>query len=152
MVQSLGRVFVHVVFATKLRRPSPALLMPTIAELNEYMAGILDNLGCPPVWVNGYLEHMHPFFVLSRTLAISRVVGELKTASTKWVRERVPGSSDFEWQRGYAAFSVSPGRVERTRKYIEGQEAHHRRKAFLNEIRGMLLKAGAEFDERLWSE
>jgi len=134
MGHSLRRVLVHLVFSTKHRLP----LLKTDGDLqtclNLFMAGVLKNLGCSPIMVNGYLDHMHPFFVLSPTVCLSDVVETVKAASTKWLRKQGGDLEFFAWQRGYAAFSVSPLRAEKTRRYVRNQRAHHERTTYLEEL------------------
>jgi hypothetical protein len=49
---------------------------------------------------------------------------------------------DFEWQKGYGAFSVSPSLLETVRNYIRNQEHHHRTRTFEVEFLALLTKAG----------
>jgi len=122
-----------------------------MVEVNAYIFEVLRRLGCTPIIVNGHENHLHPFIRLDRSSSLSRIVSETKVASTIWIKERFPDCSDFQWQRGYAAFSVSPGRIEPTRRYIANQEAHHRNLRYEDELLRLLKAAKAEFDERyLW--
>jgi hypothetical protein len=59
-----------------------------------------------------------------------------------------PHNPRFSWQAGYAAFSVSQSNVEGVQKYIEGQEEHHRKMTFQDELRTLFKRHGIEFDER----
>lgn len=72
---------------------------------------------------------------------------ELKKASSFWVAEEL-GIQGFRWQEGYAAFTVSASSAESVRKYIAGQEEHHRVKTFRDELVEFLRKSGVEYDER----
>jgi hypothetical protein len=56
--------------------------------------------------------------------------------------------SEFAWQEGYAAFTVSASVIDEVRRYIENQEEHHRERDFLEELRIMLRRSGVKFDER----
>jgi len=57
----------------------------------------------------------------------------------------------FQWQAGYAGFSVSQSNVENVRQYIENQAEHHRRLTFQDELRALFRRHGVEYDERyLW--
>ena len=47
---------------------------------------------------------------------------------------KTKGVSDFIWQIGYGAFSVSSSKVDVVRKYIENQQEHHRKKTFIEEV------------------
>ena len=55
---------------------------------------------------------------------------------------------DFEWQGGYAAFSVSASRLAEVKKYIANQEHHHRKMNFQDELRTLFRKHDVEWDER----
>ena len=57
-------------------------------------------------------------------------------------------SQSFQWQNGYAGFSVSQSNVEEVRNYIEKQADHHRRMTFQDELRALFKRHGIEFDER----
>lgn len=84
-----------------------------------YCIGVLKNQGCIPLQVGGYDDHLHLLFSLSRTLAISKLVEELKTDSSKWMKTKdVP---HFAWQNGYAVFSVAQGDAERVVQSIRTQ-------------------------------
>jgi putative transposase len=64
------------------------------------------------------------------------------------MKTRAPDLSRFSWQNGYGAFSVSPLEREALCGYIDGQEAHHRKRTFQEEYRAFLKKYGIEYDER----
>ncbi len=60
-------------------------------------------------------------------------------------------NQEFEWQGGYAGFSVSQSNVEEVKRYIINQEEHHRTMTFQDELRALFAKHGIEFDERyIW--
>jgi len=50
------------------------------------------------------------------------LIRELKRDSSKWIKDENPRLSDFYWQQGYGAFSVSPSHVDALIKYIDNQE------------------------------
>ena len=55
---------------------------------------------------------------------------------------------DFAWQSGYGAFSIGFSQVGAVRRYIAGQEEHHRRYTFQEEFRRMLARYDVAYDER----
>jgi putative transposase len=57
-------------------------------------------------------------------------------------------TKEFSWQEGYGAFSVSSSNLDRVTRYIQNQEAHHRKLSFEEEYRAILKKHGVEFDPR----
>ena len=147
MPQSLANVLIHLIFSTKNREPVIRRdLSPT---LHGYVVGILDNLGSPSIQTGGTCDHVHVLFSQSRTLAIAKVVEEVKKSSSKWMKGRGVGA--FAWQAGYAVFSVSESQKAAAVRYIQRQEAHHRRVGFQEEMREFLVRHGVSYDERyIW--
>ena len=147
MPQSLSAVYIHLVFSTKERRP---FLRDTSvrAALHAYMGGISKTLECPPLIVGGVDDHVHLLCRFGRTISQAEWVKEVKRISNGWLKEHGPEYSDFEWQGGYADFSVSQSNLEQVRQYIAGQEEHHRKMNFQDELRALLRRHEIEFDER----
>ncbi len=101
--------------------------------------------------VGGVEDHVHILARLNRTIAQADWVKELKRVSSRWLKERGREYADFQWQGGYAIFSVSASNLEKVRDYIARQEEHHRKVGFQEELRALLRKHEMEFDERyLW--
>ncbi len=78
----------------------------------------------------------------SRTISIADLVSELKTSSSKWLKERSPDLAKFSWQRGYGSFSIGPRDLDAVIQYIDNQEEHHRTKTFQDEYRIFLWQYG----------
>jgi hypothetical protein len=85
---------------------------------------------------------------MSKNWKLSEFIRELKRDSSKWVKMQGEDLKNFYWQRGYGAFSVSPGHVELLKEYIANQEAHHRSETFQEELRRICAKYGIQVDER----
>ena len=76
---------------------------------------------------------------------------DLKANSSKWIHTEFPEISDFGWQTGYGAFTVSGTHIDHLKIYIAGQEEHHRRITFKEEYLQLLKEHGIEYDERyIW--
>ena len=73
---------------------------------------------------------------------------ELKRVSNLWFKEQSNDYADFQWQGGYADFSVSQSNLEQVIEYITNQEDHHRTMTFQDELRTLLRRHHIEFDER----
>jgi REP element-mobilizing transposase RayT len=87
-------------------------------------------------------DHVHALIDLPTSLGIEDAMHLLKGASSHWINEQglVPGK--FGWQRGYGAFSVSQSLVPEVCDYIATQEEHHRKLAFVDELRLLVTKYG----------
>ena len=147
MPQACARVVLHLVFSTKGR--APYLQNAEVrANLYKYMAGILKEIGCPAILINGVADHVHVLCNLSRTISIADLHKELKGSSSKWMKDQGPEYQGFSWQAGYGAFSVSQSKVEQVRLYVANQEEHHRRITFQEELRALCMRHGIQLDER----
>jgi REP element-mobilizing transposase RayT len=146
MPQSLARLHVHLIFSTKNREP---LLSDTVRDsLHRYVATVLQDFGCPAVLMNSVNDHVHILLELGRTAAVSDVVEQVKTISSKWIKTQGAEFARFAWQAGYGAFAVSESNVQAVRDYIASQQEHHRTKTFQEEYRAFLERHHVAFDER----
>jgi len=149
MPQSLSKLYVHLAFSTKHREP--LILSPTRGQLHAYLATVLTNLDSQAIKVGGTSDHVHALFRLSKNFSPAKIVEEIKTSSSKWIKTQGRAYSNFHWQSGYGGFSVSPSDVDTVVEYIGQQEAHHRVVTFQEEYRKLLQSYGIEFDERyMW--
>jgi len=146
MPQSLAKIYIHLIFSTKNRE---RVLSDEIRpDLHAYLGGILNGLGCSPIEINTEPDHAHLLFAMTRTETLSNVVGQIKKSTNDWLRARGPQFTNFFWQGGYGAFSVSQSSVEEVREYIRTQREHHQRTSFQDEFRAFLKRYEIEFDER----
>jgi putative transposase len=145
MAQSLSSILIHLVFSTKNREP---IIAPEIeSNLHAYMASIFHGCKSLSLLIGGTADHIHALFALSRTLALSDLVEEVKTSSSKWVKTNGTAFRNFHWQSGYGAFSIGQSNVQQVKSYIAGQKEHHRRKTFQDELRILLRKYEVAYDE-----
>ncbi len=149
MPQSLSNIVLHIIFSTKDRQ---AFITPDLApKLHAYLATTARNLGGECYRAGGVSDHVHLALQLPRTLTTAKLVETLKSSSSKWAKEQSPQLTDFTWQRGYGAFSVSPSQLMKLTDYIDRQEEHHRQRSFQDEYRSLLKKLKIPYDEKyLW--
>ena len=145
MGQSLVKNYIHIVFSTKHRINIIDDIIDD--ELHRYLGGICNNLECQVIKVGGYTDHVHVLCMLSKKISLVKLLGELKSHSSKWVKTLGPKYHNFYWQDEYGAFSVNPADVQVVVKYIENQKEHHSKQTFQDEYRAFLRGHGVEFDE-----
>jgi REP element-mobilizing transposase RayT len=104
MAQSLSNVLLHIVFSTKNRQPW--INVDIEEELFKYIAGTCQNLDCPSHKIGGADDHIHIACSLARTMAISKLLEEIKTSSSKWMKTKGDEYAEFAWQNGYGEFSI----------------------------------------------
>ena len=109
MTQSFAKRVVHVVYATKNREP--VLAQSIRQDLYDYTAGILNTMDCLPVAIGGTNDHVHVLVQMSRTIAVAKMVEDMKRGSSRWMKTRGAVFQGFSWQGGYGAFSVSESQL-----------------------------------------
>jgi REP element-mobilizing transposase RayT len=146
MPQSLVKNYLHITFSTKDRYP---LIDQNIQEeLFSYLGGICKNLECNPVKVGGYSDHVHILCLLSRKIALMKLVEHLKVYSSKWVKTKGQQYQKFYWQHGYGGFSVHHTQIHAVNNYITQQNVHHRKTSYKEEYRNFLKEYDIKYDER----
>jgi len=146
MGQSLVKNYLHIVFSTK---HCQKLIDENIeGELYAYLGGICKRLACQPVKVGGHSDHVHILCLLSKNLMLAKLLEEVKSHSSIWMKTKGDLYKNFYWQDGYGAFSVNPSEVDVVVDYISRQKEHHLTRSFQEEYRAFLKKYGVEYDER----
>lgn len=129
----------HVVFSTKNRAPLIRNLEPLIKNLR----GIARNKNIDVLAAGGTQNHMHLLLRIPPVRSVSESIRDLKANSSRYMSET---SGHFAWQDGYAAISVSPSQVDAVRAYIDGQEQHHAKRTYEQEITVLLEKSGIPYE------
>ncbi len=141
MPHALISNLVHCTFSTKGRVES----ISDPATLARYFGGVAKGKGIPLIIAGGTRNHVHVLIALPAAMQLSRAIQELKGNSSRWLNQR---GTDFAWQEGYAAFSVSPTSKRAVMRYIANQEQHHAKTSFEEELLKMLKQSGIEYDSR----
>lgn len=146
LMGSFTQLNYHVVFATKFRnrvlaRSNDSLLYNYIGGIVGGFSGVLDSGG-------GVEDHVHLLVNIPAKIAVSDAIRSIKSNSSRWLNEQTWNTKDFEWQKGYGAFTVSFSQMDRVRSYIANQEEHHQRLSFQQEYINLLKKHDIDFDLR----
>jgi putative transposase len=149
MPQSFGALYFHLIFSTKNRIP---LITPELQpRLYEFIGGTLSKRKCCLLAASGIADHIHLLASLSRESSVADTIRDIKSISSGWIHTEFPRSSDFAWQSGYAAYSVSYSNLDSVRIYLANQAEHHRIKSFQQEYIEFLTRHDMEYDERyIW--
>jgi len=146
MANTYTQIYIQVVFAVQGRQN---LIRPgRKEELQKYLTGIVTRQGQKLIAINCMPDHTHVLIGLKPNLALSDLVGDLKTGSTNHINENhwVPGR--FSWQEGFGAFSYSQSQLGEVVRYVQNQEKHHARKGFREEYLAFLKKYEIAFQEK----
>ena len=128
MGQSLVKNYIHIVFSTKHRQPFIDEAIEN--ELHAYLGGICKNLECYPIKIDGYTDHVHILCMLSKKIALMKLLEEIKSHSSKWIKTKGDEYKSFYWQDGYGAFSVNPSEVNVVINYMPNKKSITKREHF----------------------
>ncbi len=144
MGHTYSNLLVHVVFSTKRR--ASMIRADVRTRLYEYLAGVAREEFGRAVEIGGTEDHLHALISLRTDVSMADAMRKWKGLSSGWVHKTFPRYGEFGWQDGYAAFSVSASAVDSVRAYIAGQELHHRKMSFAEELRAFLDRHGVGYD------
>jgi len=151
MAQSLSKLYVHIVFHTKNNLIK--IRKEDRQELYAYMGAIIKDNNSIPIIINGVDDHVHAFLIMSKNIALAKLVEEIKRHSSRWIKTKGRHYKQFSWQGGYGGFSGSPSMHDKTRDYIMNQEEHHKKASFKEEYLQFLNEYGVEYNENyLWTD
>ena len=146
MAHTYHQIYLQTVFAVKYRE---AVLDK---KWRSTVWGVIGNLinesKCKTLIVNGVEDHVHCFLGLKPVVPVSELMKTVKGKSSKYINDNKLTKEHFEWQDGYGVFSYGQSQIDRVYKYIQNQEAHHKKQTFLDEYLEFLKKFKIEYDEK----
>ena len=146
MASTLVKLYVHIIFHVKTT--SPKLRGDDLDRVFQYIGGIVRGMDGIPLAVGGMNDHVHILTTLPKQTTLSDFVRNIKSESSRWIKDVYKAYNGFSWQNGYGAFSVSSSAIDKTVEYIGSQAEHHRKRTFREEYKMFLEAYGIEFDER----
>jgi REP-associated tyrosine transposase len=123
------RLYLHLVWPTKYRKHILGEKLTPVVE--SKILEVCQTKQYQLFVVKAAVDHMHVLLGMRPTQAVSDVVRDLKSNSSAAAFATFSRLSeiikmDVLWAEGYRAESVSPGELERVRRYIVSQVEHHR--------------------------
>ena len=146
MASTLTKIDIHLIFHVKTT--SVPIKTDDLRRAFSYIGGIIKETGGLPLEIGGMPDHIHILTSLPKTVSLSDFVQIIKSNSSKWIKTLGDSYHQFSWQEGYGAFSVSPSLIDKTVKYIRGQEEHHKKRTFKEEYILFLESYGIQYDEK----
>ncbi len=144
MAGTYSRIYIQAVFCVQDR--SCLLRHEWRTEIFKYMSGIITNKGHKAIIVNGVEDHVHAFFGLKPSAAVSDLVRDIKNNSSRFINENQWLRGKFSWQQGYGAFSYAHSQLDAVYNYVLNQEAHHKKRSFREEYQELLKKFDVEYE------
>jgi REP element-mobilizing transposase RayT len=146
MANTYTQIYIQVVFAVQDRLC--LIHGERKEELQQYMTGMVTRQGQKLLAIHCMPDHTHILIGLKPSLALSDLVGDIKTGSANYIDRKCWYPGKFAWQEGFGAFSYSHSQLSVGIRYIQNQERHHVRKSFRQEYVTLLRKFEVDHDER----
>ena len=116
------KLFYHITWGTKNRL---ALIEPVWeSDLYGFLWGKATALECIPHAVGGMPDHTHVVISIPPKIAVAKLIGQLKGASSHHINEKY-ASGSFAWQAEYGVFSFSEKALPTIVEYVKNQKKHH---------------------------
>lgn len=116
-------LYLHLVWATWDRLP---LITPDIERrLYRNIESQVREAKGTVLALNGDSTHVHLVVSLPATITIASLVKQVKGVSSHFVNETLQPETQFKWQGGYPAFTVSRWDLSKVVGYVKRQKEHH---------------------------
>lgn len=123
----------HIVINTRNRKMT--IPEPNKRQLYAYIFGIIKNMHCTLIRMNGIPNHIHLLVDLSAGISLADFMREVKRNSSIWAKSNPELFPNFTgWGKEYYAFSCSVEMINNLVEYIKRQEEHHLSKPFDEEM------------------
>ena len=146
MANTYTQIYIHVIFAIKGRYN--LIKKKHKEELQKYIAGIISSKNQKLIEINIMPDHTHILIGLKPDIALSDLIRDIKTNSSKLINKKRLTKGKFQWQEGFGAFSYSHSQLNTIANYIKNQEKHHAVRSFKTEYLEFLKKFNIKFDEK----
>ncbi|WP_426575474.1 IS200/IS605 family transposase (plasmid) [Xenorhabdus stockiae] len=121
---SVSKLVVHLIFTTKYRRKLFDGCM--IEQLREAFISAATKLECDIIEMDGEQDHVHLLVAYPPKLAVSILVNNLKSVSSRLLRQqnthlRTQSKTGLLWSRSYFACSAGGATIETLKAYVASQ-------------------------------
>lgn len=122
-MKSFSVIYFHIVWTTKNREP--LIFLEHEHEVYREMYRKFEECHCKVIALNGTNDHVHAFVRFDYRQSIAQTISQVKGASSRYINDNGFSPVKFSWQRGFSIFSVSRWDVEKIKRYVQNQKAHH---------------------------
>ena len=146
MANTYHQIYLQTVFAVKYR--DAVITKAWKEKLFAVIGNLINETNCKTIIVNGVEDHVHCFVGLKPVVSVSELMKTVKAKSSKYINDNKLTPERFEWQEGYGVFSYSRSQIDKVYKYIQNQEAHHKKQTFRDEYLDFLKRFKVAYDEQ----
>jgi putative transposase len=146
MANTYSQIYIQIVFGVKGREN--LIKKENREELHKFITGIVSNREQKLLAIFALPDHVHILVGIKPNIALSDLVRDIKSGSSKFINDSKWINGKFNWQEGYGGFSYSKSHLDNVIKYILNQEEHHKKQTFKEEYHSFLEKFEIEYDEK----
>ena len=143
-IMSKVKALYHIVFCTKGRQMTLPLVH--IEDLYRYIWKEITLLKCRLIRIGGIQNHVHMLVELHPSVALSKLMQNVKSYSSGWMRSDGRFPLFIGWANEYYASTISSDRQNDIVEYIKGQREHHNYTSFDKELKSLcsMIDAGCD--------
>jgi REP element-mobilizing transposase RayT len=126
-------LYIHAIWC--VARREALLTRPVRRVLFMQMQKEAGEKGIKIVVMGGVEDHVHCLLQLMPAQNLAQVVRTIRSSSADWLNGNKLLTAAFEWEEGYAAYSVSPSGIAAVTDYINKQEEVHPARTLESELK-----------------
>ncbi len=134
----------HIVFATKNREMT---LSPNhIEELYRFIWSVITESNSSLYRIGGIANHIHILLKLNPTVALSTLVRDIKSRSSRWLKLSGNFPDFISWGAEYYASTIGFADKAPVIEYIKNQKEHHLCKSLDEEFKELMYSTGLDYN------
>jgi REP element-mobilizing transposase RayT len=145
MANTYTQLRVHIVWA--VQRRENMIPKDHREEVEKYITTCFQERKHKVLAIYCMPDHVHVFIGWHPTQSVSELVGEVKTAASKFIKKQSWMQYNFSWQLGFGAFSYAKSQTDVVVKYVLNQAEHHKKRTFREEYLEMLQRFEVDYKE-----
>jgi len=126
--RSVYKLTAHLVFVTKYRKE--VITSPVMDRLKEVFESTLNKWDCKLIEFNGEPDHIHLLIDYKPDIALSVLIANLKTVSSRLIRKDFPYlqskyfyNKPYFWTGAYFVASCGGVTVDQLKQYVQNQDS-----------------------------
>jgi REP element-mobilizing transposase RayT len=94
-------------------------------QVFRFICSQIQEMCCTLLAINGMPDHVHIVVKFPTTISIADLVKKVKGTSSRFINSNDRTSTQFKWQIGYGAFTISRWDLQKIIYYVRNQKKHH---------------------------
>lgn len=118
--RGVSRLYAHLVLTNKYRHQ--LITEPMLDRLKEITQDLCDKWQCECIEVDGEPEHLHLLFRYAPQLQLCKFIGNLKSVSSRRIKQEFNLKVDSFWNESYSIDSVGGAPLDVLKQYVQNQK------------------------------